>query len=115
MYNSNDRQTIDSSLETINKEVPCIKRNRTYNDRLKHHLHSLERREVRGDLIEVFRWVKGSRGYTQGSHSEVGGRAALWYSARDSGIVSSILARSSFLVKSSALSYLSRAIWSIDA
>ena len=35
-------------------------RNLTYKDRLKHlNLHSLERRRVRGDLIEVFKWVKG--------------------------------------------------------
>ena len=31
-----------------------------YEDRLKHlNLHSLERRRVRGDLIEAFKWVKG--------------------------------------------------------
>ena len=35
-------------------------RNLNYKDRLKHlNLHSLERRKVRGDLIEVFKWIKG--------------------------------------------------------
>ena len=35
-------------------------RNLPYEDRLKSlNLHSLERRRVRGDLIEVFKWVKG--------------------------------------------------------
>ena len=35
-------------------------RNLTYKDRLKHlSLHSLERHRVRGDLIEVFKLVKG--------------------------------------------------------
>ena len=30
-----------------------------YKDRLKHlHLHSLEKRRARGDMIEVFKWVK---------------------------------------------------------
>ena len=34
-------------------------RNLTYIDRLKHlKLHSLERRRIRGDMIEVFQWVK---------------------------------------------------------
>ena len=35
-------------------------RNLTYKDRLKHlNLYSLERRRVRRDLIEVFKWIKG--------------------------------------------------------
>ncbi len=35
-------------------------RNLSYEDRLKHlNLHSLERRRVRGDLIEVYKWMRG--------------------------------------------------------
>ena len=35
-------------------------RNIPYEDRLKSlNLHSLERRRVRGDMIEVFKWMKG--------------------------------------------------------
>ena len=35
-------------------------RNLTYKDRIKHlNLHSLDRRRIKGDLIEVFEWVKG--------------------------------------------------------
>ncbi len=44
-------------------------RNLPYQDRLKHpNLHSLERRRVRGDLIEVFKWVKG---FNKGDISKV--------------------------------------------
>ena len=34
-------------------------RNLPYKDRLNLNLHSLERRRARGDMIEVFKWVKG--------------------------------------------------------
>ena len=35
-------------------------RNLTYKNRLKHlNLHSLERHRAKGDLIQVFEWVKG--------------------------------------------------------
>ena len=35
-------------------------RNLPYRDRLNHlHLHSLEGRRARGDMIEVYKWVKG--------------------------------------------------------
>ena len=34
--------------------------NLTYKDRLKHlNLYSLERRRIRGDMIEMFTWLKG--------------------------------------------------------
>ncbi len=43
--------------------------NLPYQDRLKHlNLYALERRRVRGDLIEVFKWVKG---YNKGDISKV--------------------------------------------
>ena len=44
-------------------------RNFNYERRLKPlKLHSLERRRVRGDLIEVFKWVKG---FTKGDIGKV--------------------------------------------
>ena len=43
----------------ITKMIQGI-RNLTYKDRIKHlNLHSLDRRRIKGDLIEVFEWVKG--------------------------------------------------------
>ena len=51
-----------NKLETVQRRMTKIFqgiRNLTYKDRLKHlNLHSLERRRLRGDLIEVFQWVK---------------------------------------------------------
>ena len=47
------------AVQTRMTEIIQGKRNLTYKDRLKHlNLHSLERRRIRGDLIEVFQWVK---------------------------------------------------------
>ena len=43
----------------MNKIIQGL-RNLHYKDRLKRlNLHSLERRRARGDMIEVFKWVKG--------------------------------------------------------
>ena len=43
----------------MTKMIPG-KRNLSYKDRLKLlYLHSQERRRTRGDMIEVFKWVKG--------------------------------------------------------
>ena len=50
------------SLEAVQRKMTKMiqgQRNLTYKDRLKRlNLHSLERR-ARGDMIEVFKWVKG--------------------------------------------------------
>ena len=56
---------LEAVQRRITKVIQGI-RNLTYKDRLKHlYMHSLERRKVRGDLIEVFKCVKGfNRGYT---------------------------------------------------
>ena len=44
-------------------------RNLIYKDRLKHlNLHSLERRRVREDLKEVFKWIKS---FNRGDINEV--------------------------------------------
>ena len=62
-------------LETVQrrmtKTIQGI-RNLTYKDRLKDlNLHSLEKRRVGVDLIEVFKWVKAfNRRYKQDSHSQ---------------------------------------------
>ena len=50
-------------LEAVQKRMTRLiegVRNLTYEERLKRlNLHSLERRRLRGDLIEVFKWFKG--------------------------------------------------------
>lgn len=55
------RKDIDS-LEAVQRRMTKMiqgLRNLPYKDRLKHlSLHSLERRRARGDMIEVFKWVK---------------------------------------------------------
>ena len=59
-------------LETIQRRMTkmiCGIRNLSYEERLKRlNLHSLERRRVRGDLIEVYKWVKG---FNKGDLSKV--------------------------------------------
>ena len=49
-------------METVQRRmIKMIQglRNLSYKDRLKRlNLHSLERRKTRGDMIEVFKWVK---------------------------------------------------------
>ena len=50
-------------LESIQRRMTkmiCGMRNLSYEERLKRlNLHSLERRRVRGDLIEVYKWIMG--------------------------------------------------------
>lgn len=52
-----------NSLENVQRRMTKMiheVRNLSYENRLKRlNLHSLERRRVRGDLIEVFKWMKG--------------------------------------------------------
>ena len=52
-----------NSLESIQRRMTKIIHNirhLPYEERLKQlHLHSLERRRVRGDLIETYKWIKG--------------------------------------------------------
>ena len=59
-------------LETIQRRMTKMihgMRNLSYEDRLKRlNLHSLERRRVRGDMIEVFKWIKG---FNKGDVSKV--------------------------------------------
>ncbi len=42
-----DREAVEQVTETIQERLRRLK------------LHSLERRRVRGDLIEVYKWMKG--------------------------------------------------------
>ena len=59
LYYRMDIDKLEAVQRRMTKMIQRI-RNLTYKDRLKHfNLHSLERRRVRGDLIEVFKWVKG--------------------------------------------------------
>ena len=52
------QEEIYQILDRITKIIQRL-RNLTYKDRVKYlNLHSLERRSVRGDLIEMFKWVK---------------------------------------------------------
>ncbi|KAG7166732.1 RNA-directed DNA polymerase from mobile element jockey-like 30 [Homarus americanus] len=54
-----DINSLESVQLRMTKIIPGL-RNLPYQDRLKKlNLHSLERRRVRGDMIEVFKWVKG--------------------------------------------------------
>ena len=58
-YYRMDINRLESIQRRMTKMIQGI-RNLEYKDRLKRlKLHSLERRRVRGDLIEVFKWVKG--------------------------------------------------------
>ena len=51
------------SLEAVQRRMTKMilgRRNLPYKDRLNQlNLHSLERRRARGDMIEVYKWVKG--------------------------------------------------------
>ena len=54
-----DIDRLESIQRRMTKMINGI-RHLEYKDRLKRlQLHSLERRRLRGDLIEVFKWVKG--------------------------------------------------------
>ena len=58
-YYRMDIDKLEAVQRRMFKIIQGIK-NLTYKDRSKHlNLHSLERRRVRGGLIEVFQWVKG--------------------------------------------------------
>ena len=61
-----------NSLESVQRRMTKMihgLRNLPYEERLRHlNLHSLERRRVRGDLIEVFKWIKG---YNKGDANKV--------------------------------------------
>ena len=50
-------------MEAVQRRIPKIiqgMRNLPYKDRLNRlNLHSLERRRARGDMVEVYKWVKG--------------------------------------------------------
>ncbi|XP_050711202.1 uncharacterized protein LOC126995577 [Eriocheir sinensis] len=63
-----DINLLESVQRRMTKMIQGL-RNLPYQNRLKHlNLHSLERRRVRGGLIEVFKWVKG---YNKGDISKV--------------------------------------------
>ena len=58
-YYKKDIDSLESVQRRMTKMIQGI-RNLPYKDRLKElNLHSLQRRRLRGDLIEVFKWIKG--------------------------------------------------------
>ena len=58
-YYRMDINSLEGIQRRMTKMIHNI-RNLPYEGRLKHlNLHSLERRRVRGDLIEAFKWIKG--------------------------------------------------------
>jgi len=58
-YYRKDIQSLEAVQRRMTKMIQGL-RNLPYKDRLKRlNLHSLERRRARGDMIEVFKWVKG--------------------------------------------------------
>ena len=58
-YYRKDIESLEAVQRRMTKMIQGL-RNLPYRDRLKRlNLHSLERRRARGDLIEVFKWVKG--------------------------------------------------------
>ena len=58
-YYRKDIDFLEAVQRRMTRMIPGI-RNLSYKDRLKClNLHSLERRRTRGDMIEVFKWVKG--------------------------------------------------------
>ena len=61
LYYRKDIARIESIQRWMTKMIQGI-RNLTYKERLKSlNLHSLERCRIRGDLIEVYKWVKQKR------------------------------------------------------
>ena len=58
-YYRKDIGSMEAVRRRMTKMIQGL-RNLLYKDRLKRlNLHSLERRRARGDMIEVFKWVKG--------------------------------------------------------
>ena len=58
-YYRMDIKMLESVQRRMTKMIQGI-RNLSYEDTLRHlKLHSLERRRVRGDLIEVYKWMRG--------------------------------------------------------
>ena len=58
-YYRKDIESLEAVQRRMTKMIQGL-RNIPYKDRLKQlNLHSLERRRARGDLIEVYKWVKG--------------------------------------------------------
>ena len=58
-YYRKDIESLEAVQRRMTKMIQGL-RNLPYKDRLKRlNLHSLERRRARGDMIEVFKWVKG--------------------------------------------------------
>ncbi|KAK8741933.1 hypothetical protein OTU49_002018 [Cherax quadricarinatus] len=58
-YYRMDINSLENVQRRMTKLIPCI-RNLPYEDRLRAlNLHSLERRRIRGDMIEVYKWKTG--------------------------------------------------------
>ena len=58
-YYRKDIESLEAVQRRMTKMIQGL-RNLPYRDRLKRlNLHSLERRRARGDMIEVYKWVKG--------------------------------------------------------
>ena len=58
-YYKKDIKSLEAVQRRMTKMIQGLK-NLSYEERLKRlNLHSLERRRARGDMIEVFKWVKG--------------------------------------------------------
>ena len=63
-----DINMLESVQRRMTKKIQGL-RNLPYRERLRHlNLHSLERRRVRGDMIEVYKWMKG---YNKGDINKV--------------------------------------------
>ena len=67
-YYRKDTESLEAVQRRMTKMIPGL-RNLPYKDRLNRlNLHSLERRRARGDMIEVYKWVKG---FNKGNIGEV--------------------------------------------